>query len=107
MKNISMVYLQYWEESERGWGIRPDGCSLHIDLAHHKLYISKIYEDRDINDVPYEYDRVVGDPIQVIVSDDIFNQVKNNGNLRLSQVSFSNLKKFNEIKIIYEDEPFV
>jgi hypothetical protein len=104
---MNKVYLQYWEESESGWGVRPDGCSLHIELVHHMAFINKIYESRDLNNIPYEYDRVVGNPIQVIVSDDIFNQIKKNGNLRLSQVSFSNLRKLNEIKIIYDDEPFV
>jgi len=104
---MNKVYLQYWEESERGWGIRPDGCSLHIDLNSHHSYIKNYLQDRDPNNVPHEYDRIVGDPIEVIVSDAIFVEVKNMGSIRLMQTSLSNLKRLKEIEPIFEDEPFI
>lgn len=101
---MNKVYLQYWEESERGWGVRPDGCSLHLDLNNHKSYLDRIYSGRDSKNVPYEYDRVVGDPIEVEVSDSIFNQVKITGDTRLSQSSLANCRNFKDIKNIFEDE---
>lgn len=104
---MKSVYLQYWEESERGWGVRPDGCSLHLTLDNHKSYVNKIYDDRDPNVIPDEYDRTVGDPIVVSVSDDIFNELSNLGSIRLMQNSLTNLKNMGEIKTVFEDEPFV
>ena len=39
---VYVAFKQNWEESERGWGIRPDGCSLHetVDdcVAYRKTY---------------------------------------------------------------------
>ena len=29
---MNRCYFQRWEESERGWGVRPDGCSLHLGI---------------------------------------------------------------------------
>lgn len=104
---MKSVYLQYWEESERGWGVRPDGCSLHLTLDNHKSYVNRIYDDRDPNVIPDEYDRTVGDPIVVSVSDDIFNQVSESKSIRLMQNSLTNLKNMGEIKTVFEDEPFV
>jgi hypothetical protein len=93
------VYLQYWEESERGWGVRPDGCSLHMNNDNRDSYIKSIYESRDDN-VPDEYDRFVGNPIEVSVSDSIYNEiVENNGSIRLMQHSLTNCKLMGEIKI--------
>jgi hypothetical protein len=57
---MEKVLLQYWEESERGWGVRPDGASLHKDMDSHKEYVDRIYDAREFeNVVPDEYDRVV------------------------------------------------
>ena len=96
---MKKVYLQYWEESERGWGIRPDGCSLHMNPQNHKEFVSKIYEGRDPNNVPDEYERICGPLIQVEVKDSLYDKLeKNKGNLRLMQTSLSNLITFEEIK---------
>ena len=102
---MKKVYLQNWEESERGWGVRPDGCSLHIDLNNHKSYLNSIYQSRDINNIPHEYDRIVGVVREVLVSDVIFNEVvKNSGVLRLMQHSLSNLIKLEEINLLIGDK---
>ena len=96
---MKKVYLQYWEESERGWGVRPDGCSLHLTMEEQKKYIESIQESR-MNDkeVPYEYDRVVGDPFEVMIKDDLYDEVKNS--LRLYQHQMNNLIKLEEIIIL-------
>ena len=93
------VYLQYWEESERGWGIRPDGGSLHLTIDDHKKYISDIYKDREKDTkVPDEYERVVGEPIEVMVDPALFSIIK--GSLRLLQYEMNNLIKLEELVII-------
>ena len=96
---MKKVYLQYWEESERGWGVRPDGCSLHLRIEDQKIYINSIQESR-MNDkeVPYEYDRTVGEPFEVMIKDDLYDEVKNS--LRLYQHQMNNLIKLEEIIIL-------
>ena len=79
---MNKVILQIWEESERGQGSRPDGCSLHIDLNNQKKYVKDSYEDRS-GDVPDTYERIVGDPIEAFIDDglfDIINEDKNSSN---------------------------
>jgi hypothetical protein len=100
---MKKVYLQYWEESERGWGIRPDGCSIHITMEDHNRYVSGIYSDRDPKNVPDEYDRTCGGVITALVTETLYNEIEN-GTLRLSQTSFSNCRKLQEINIISQDE---
>ncbi len=34
------VIIQNWEESERGWGTRPDGWTIHIDREQSVRMIS-------------------------------------------------------------------
>jgi len=95
---MKRVFLQYWEESERGWGVRPDGCSLHLTMGEHKKYIEKIYESRDSRNIPDEYDRTVGEVIDVFVKDDLYDAIK--GSLRLWKHELNNLLKLEEITII-------
>ena len=93
------VYLQYWEESERGWGVRPDGCSLHLTLDEHKKYIKSIYDSREEDtEVPDEYERIVGEPIEVMVDPALFSIIE--GTLRLLQYEMNNLIKLEELVII-------
>lgn len=92
------AYLQYWEESERGWGVRPDGCSIHVDLKSHTNYVDEVYRDRTFHHhVPDEYDRIVGNPIEVEISEKLYVDLLEKKNLRLSEVETNNLIKFNEI----------
>ena len=94
---MNKVFLQYWEESERGFGTRPDGASLYIDDNAHKIYLEKIYKNRDFNNIPHEYDRTVGIPIHVEVVDDLFNIILEKKILRLWQTELSNLIKLKSI----------
>ncbi len=101
MKNI---YLQYWEESERGWGVRPDGCSLHLSTKDSIDYINAIYNGRDTDFVPNEYDRVVGELIPVTIDQKLYDEItKNGGSLRLMQSSMKNLFSLEEIRPIVND----
>lgn len=92
--------MQLWEESERGWGVRPDGCSLHVDTTERKKFIDKIYESRS-NDshVPSEYDRIIGDEMEVFVDDMLFSSIKSKGSVRIYEHELNNLIKFDELII--------
>jgi hypothetical protein len=92
------AYLQYWEESERGWGVRSDGCSIHKDLESHTDYVDMIYRDRTFHQhVPEEYDNIVGTPIQVEISNELYERLINKSTIRLSEVESTNLIKLGEI----------
>lgn len=95
------AYLQYWEESERNWGVKPDGCSLHIDLDSHVIYVDDIYRDRTFHQhVPNEYDRIVGDPIEVEILDSLYQELTEKKTIRLTQVETNNLIKFGTIILL-------
>ncbi len=71
------VIIQNWEESERGWGTRPDGWTIHIDREQHKKYVdwyNKTFNNLD--SAPDEYTRVCGDPIEVECPNDLYKRIK-------------------------------
>ena len=92
------IIFQYWEESERGWGIRPDGCSIHRSLADHKAYVDKMYKGRG-EVIPNEYDRVVGDPMPGLISQTLSTKLFDRGYLRISEVETNNLIRLEDIII--------
>lgn len=53
------VLCQKWEESERGWGARPDGYSLHLNDADREQYIKEYWSGMP-DEVPDEYSRPCG-----------------------------------------------
>jgi hypothetical protein len=61
MKQTFTVTVQKWEESECGWGVRPDGYSLHIDDVHRKLFITAYWATMP-DEAPSEYSRPSGTP---------------------------------------------
>ncbi len=95
---MNKVILQLWEESERGWGVRPDGCSLHVDLVERDSYLKSIYDERG-DEVPYEYDRIVGDSVSAFIDDDLFRSLTEEKTVRLTQNSLNNLISLNELII--------
>lgn len=96
---MNKVIMQLWEESERGWGVRPDGCSLHISSLDRKKYISTIYKSRESDtSVPDEYDRIVGDEMEVFVEDKLFNTILSKGTVRIIENELNNLIKLQEIQ---------
>jgi len=78
-KKTHPVVLQEWEESERGWGCRPDGGSLHINSAALEAF-TKAYWDKMPKEVPDEYSRPCGSPQIVDVDTKTYNRVKKSGN---------------------------
>ena len=69
------VIVQKWEESERGWGQRPDGYSLHQTEEDRQEFIEEYWE-RMPDDVPDEYSRPDGTPYRAEVDDETFAKVK-------------------------------
>lgn len=62
------VIVQEWEESEAGWGVRPDGWTIHKNMEDCKQY-SKEFWDRQTKilgvEVPPEYTRASGEPFEM------------------------------------------
>lgn len=75
MPVINLVYCQLWEESERGWGVRPDGYSLHSSLDEVKKAIKKHCDNLPAH-VPDEYSRPNGQPYSCAVDDEIYAKVQ-------------------------------
>lgn len=71
----NFAVCQKWEESERGWGERPDGFSLHISYEGLQRYIKK-YWDRMPDSTPDEYSRPSGTPYEVGVADSVIEEIK-------------------------------
>jgi hypothetical protein len=76
------VICQKWEESERGWGTRPDGYSLHVDEAARLRFVAEFWrkqKQRLGEETPDEYSRQCGAPFACPVSDGIYKFVKAQG----------------------------
>ena len=69
------VICQDWLESERGWGTRPDGCSLHLTEEDRQQYIQNNWDGMP-DEVPNEYSRACGRPYPVQVSPELYARVQ-------------------------------
>lgn len=92
---MNKVLLQLWEESSTDNSFLSDGCSLHIDLTQRNNYISTIYGDRSQN--IGGYDRIVGDFLEVFVTDKLYEMIKEQKTVKLPESSFQNLLTFEDI----------
>jgi hypothetical protein len=66
-KGDHIVIGQNWEEVERGWGVRPDGFSLHVSLESLKKWVDHFREQRRA--YPDEFTVQDGEPYPVEVDD--------------------------------------
>lgn len=73
------VIVQKWEESESGWGTRPDGFSLHLTDADRKVFI-QAYWDKMPESTPDIYSRPDGTPYKAKVDAKTFARVKASAN---------------------------
>ena len=97
---MNKIILQIWEESERGWGTRPDGCSMHADSKEREKYIQAVYESRKSDtSIPHEYDRIVGEGVEAFIEDALFELVHKEKSVRLTQYQMNNLMGMEEITI--------
>lgn len=100
---MNKIVLQLWEESIRGSGIRPDGCSIHVDTAERDRYVESIYASRrGSSSVPEEYERIVGSPVEAYIDDSMFESLKSDKSIRLAQHQMNNLVEMEDI--ILRDE---
>jgi hypothetical protein len=73
---IYSVIAQDWEESERGWGTRPDGFTLHLTAEACKAYVKDYYLKYNNKAVtPDEYTRTCGDPRPIDVNATIYKKL--------------------------------
>ena len=72
------VVRQDWIESERGWGIRPDGYSLHRTEDDRKRFVSAYWSTMP-KEVPDEYSRPDGPPERVDVDKATYDLVIKSG----------------------------
>lgn len=56
---MTTAIVQKWEESEHGWGVRPDGYSLHLTDADRLAYIESYWAGMP-DSAPAEYSRPSG-----------------------------------------------
>lgn len=61
------VLVQKWEESERGWGTRPDGYSIHKNQQDLDAYLKKYWDQMPKGEAPDEYSRPDGRPYEAVV----------------------------------------
>lgn len=74
------VVLQAWLESERGWGSRPDGYSVHLSVEASKTFIENYWaEEKKRNPsgvTPECYSRPNGSPTIKDVEQKIYNRLR-------------------------------
>ena len=87
---MHFVLMVDWIESERGWGMRPDGVSLHLDEEDKKIFINNYWE-RMPSDVPDEYSRPESGTV-VAVNAQVFSRLKGvDTGLRLGEQEINKL----------------
>lgn len=91
------VVLDTWTESERGWGQRPDGCSLHLTIEDYNLFLEDYWADMP-DSAPDEYSRPDGNLKIVKVSSEIYGRVKETLNgIFVWEREFNKLKESKDI----------
>ena len=79
---MQIAFKLTWTESERGWGTRPDGYSLHLSENHAKKYVDDYWKKMP-KDIPDEYSRPDQDvAFPIDISDVIAEELKIKKNLR-------------------------
>jgi hypothetical protein len=69
------VWVQAWEESEKGWGTHRDGYSMHLEKYHVQQFI-KDYWDKMPDAVPEVYSRPDGLPFDIEVEPGYLERVR-------------------------------
>lgn len=78
---MSTAYRINWIESERGWGTRDDGYSLHISAEEAKKYVNDHWDTMP-DEAPSEYSRPDCDPYLVEIDSEIAKKLKKKKSLR-------------------------
>jgi hypothetical protein len=96
MSNKHTIVVQEWEESEAGWGVRPDGASLHLNEPDRAVFCKGFWDNvkkaNPSGAVPHEYTRESGPPTTMTVSQEVIDKVAATKNgLFLFQFQYGNL----------------
>lgn len=84
---MASVWKMDWTERERGWGQRPDGCSLHSSKQEWERYWSEA-KSRMPKEAPDEYEWPdAAEPTLAPCSEGLAALVAEEGSLRLSKGS--------------------
>lgn len=86
------ILIQLWETIDQDNQIESDGCSLHIDLDSRNFYIN--------NEIRENNERFVGLPSEVKTKDSIYEILKIEKSIRLSEIEMNNLLGLKEIEPI-------
>ena len=107
-QNLEDAIYVSWEESERDWGVRPDGFSLHLTEKDFWDF-EKEYWSKMPREIPYEYSRVAGSPTKVKVSRSLYDKIKKtkNGKRFYLDVDEDSLVKNGELIFISERSGWV
>lgn len=79
--DLKVAICQCWIESERGWGLRPDGFSLHSSEVALKTYILEYNFDLP-DEVPDIYSRPDGSSFEVKVTETIWKTLSETTGMR-------------------------
>ena len=94
---MKAAFLDAWAESERGWGQRGDGCTIHLTREDYNAFV-KAYWDRMPDEVQDEYTRPDNCLREAVLSDEIYKKLEESENgIRFWQSEFNEKKKENEI----------
>lgn len=80
---ILALYGIEWEESERGWGTRPDGFSFHRSEEESEQFLKEFFAKQP-KEVPDEYSRPLGKAKLIQVSESLHDYVVANGSVWLA-----------------------
>jgi len=95
-KELTEIIYVAWEESERGWGTRPDGCSLHLTRSDAAAFECAYWATMP-EEAPDEYSRPSSTPLVADVRQELYEKIKQEKNgLRLG--------RWEESKVVKEED---
>jgi hypothetical protein len=93
---MNKCVFHFWEESDKINGVTPNGCSIHIDTSERDRFLDEFYNSLS-EDIPSEYDRIIGKEVYCFVSDEIYEKLVEKKSLKLLEVEKNNLISLEEI----------
>lgn len=92
---IFSLYAIEWVEHERGWGMRPDGFSLHRSQEEATAFIKDFWANQPKDYVPDEYSRPCNEKAKLIqVSESLHDYVVEHGSVWLHPRNEEEYKNF-------------
>ena len=88
IKDMNEVLIQLWENFDND-SHQSDGCSLHIDMNERDIFLSLQEEDHP-----------VGLPSEVSIPDSIYDILKKEKSIRLSEIEMNNLMGLKDIIVL-------